>query len=535
LDCSLRQDDFKLYADDRSEVLARAGLSLFEAGRLAEAEARFQSVLVLSPSHFVALQGLGLLAARQGAMAVAESFLHRAVLAFPTDIKALSNLARIRKTLGRYGEARDCLTTALKIAPDNAELHNDLAGVLKMLNRADAAASHYRAAVVLAPNLESAVDNLGTLQSGLGQTASATILIDRALKLAPENAAYWLDYSLVKRLEPADPRVADLLAKEAGLESLAEEERISLHFALGKIFNDLGEPARAFSHYLAGNTLVRRKVPYDEAGTLDLFRRIRALFTSSFLVERQRQGNPSERPVFVVGMPRSGSTLISQILASHPRAFSVGELPSLSVAVGEMAKRTGCPPFPEGFATFTGAMVRQLGDLYLGQLAAACPVNTADRIVDKLLANFLVVGLIHIVLPNARIIHAVRDPIDTCVSSFCQSFEAPQRHNHDLGELGRYHRAYQDLMDHWRYVLPAHVMVEVRYEDVIADFDGQVRRILDHCGLEWDESCRSFHRHERLVRTASAAQVRQPLYANSVGRWRAVAPQIGPLLEALGL
>jgi hypothetical protein len=313
---------------------------------------------------------------------------------------------------------------------------------------------------------------------------------------------------------------------------LSDEDRICLHFALGKAFADLEQNEASFRHFLEGNALKRRTSGYDEAATLSFFERIAAVFTRELMQRMRGGGDPSRVPVFVVGMPRSGTTLIEQILASHSKVFGAGEREEFGEAAFSLGQANGTTArFPEVVSTLSADELRQLGARYLDLVGAA--TGPAERIVDKLPLNFTFVGLIHLALPNARIIWARRDPIDTCVSCFSTLFGGNQPHTYDLGELGRYHRAHEALMHHWRGVLPHGIMLEVRYEDVVEDLEGQARRMLKHCGLEWEDACLEYHRTQRSVRTASVAQVRQPIYRRSVGRWRAYQHLLQPLLQAL--
>jgi hypothetical protein len=238
-------------------------------------------------------------------------------------------------------------------------------------------------------------------------------------------------------------------------------------------------------------------------------------------------------PLFILGMPRSGTTLVEQILASHSEVFGAGELRTFERSVGGLDGPDGAPAsFPEGVASLSAEQFRRLGAIYVEGVA---PMASAQRITDKMPLNFLFIGLIHLALPNARIIHTRRDPVDTCLSCFSTLFTGEHRVAYELGELGRYYRAYERLMAHWRGVLPMGVMLEVTYEDLVADFDREARRIVAHCGLEWEDACFDFHLTRRPVRTASAAQVRQPIYKSSVGRWRPYKHLLRPLLEALAV
>jgi hypothetical protein len=240
-------------------------------------------------------------------------------------------------------------------------------------------------------------------------------------------------------------------------------------------------------------------------------------------------GDPSDVPVFVLGMPRSGTTLVERVLASHPDVFGAGELTDFGdAAVGGYAPK----PLPFDVASLTGDALRGMGGRYLAHVLPKAPL--ARRIIDKLPANFRFVGLIHLALPNARIIHVRRDPLDTCFSCYSQLFVNNLEYTYDLAELGRYYRAYEVLMAHWRAVLPAGVMLEVEYETLVGDFEVEARRLVEFCGLEWDARCLKFHEAAGAVQTASAVQVRRPVFRSSVGRWRHYKEYLGPLLEILG-
>jgi len=281
--------------------------------------------------------------------------------------------------------------------------------------------------------------------------------------------------------------------------------------------------------------LKRRRISYDEAASLALFDRIRAVFSPDFLSSRAGSGNPSRRPIFIVGMMRSGSTLVEQILASHPDVFAAGERLDFKEVYQELsASLASREKYPDTVPLFTAEQFRRLGDEYLTRIEPLAAGHTASRISDKLPGNFSVVGLIHLALPNARIVHTIRDPVDTCLSCYSMLFGDDQPFAFDLGELGRYYRGYARLMEHWHRVLPKNAILSVKYEDLVGDFENQVRRILDHCGLEWNEACLSFYQTDRPVRTVSQVQVRQPLYQGSIGRWRPEGGILRPLLEGLG-
>jgi hypothetical protein len=256
------------------------------------------------------------------------------------------------------------------------------------------------------------------------------------------------------------------------------------------------------------------------------------VFNGSLLERFQGQGDPSLMPIFVVGMPRSGSTLIEQILAGHSQIHGAGELMDLEKAISTVLKARNPPvQYPECVPGLDGAALRRIGQAYLARLPVPAPGKV--RIVDKLPGNFLNIGLIRLILPNARIIHTTRNPVDTCMSCYSKLFASGQTFSYDLGELGRYYRSYRELMTHWRSVLPPGSILDVAYEDVVDNLEGEARRLIDYCGLPWDDRCLSFHRTSRVVKTASAVQVRKPLFRSSLQRWRRHEAGLAPLLHEL--
>jgi hypothetical protein len=334
--------------------------------------------------------------------------------------------------------------------------------------------------------------------------------------------------AILKRFAPGDRQLAAMELIASDPTRLLAQDRIYLHFALAKAYQDVGEFERCFGHLLEGNTLKRQETAYDEADVRGRLARIAKVFTSALLKEKQGLGDLSSVPIFIVGMPRSGTSLIEQILASHPKVFGAGELMNLAKGVARLCRPT---PYPDVIFAMGQMELQELGANYVAEIRQLAP--NAERITDKMPANFRLAGLIHLALPNARVIHVRRDPVDTCYSCFSKLFEGNQPYCYDLGELGRYYRAYEALMKHWRNVLPTGFLLEVTYEEVIADPGSEARRIIAHCGLEWDDRCLAFYDIPRPVRTASALQVRQPIYRSSIGRWRFYEHLLGPLIDAL--
>jgi tetratricopeptide (TPR) repeat protein len=536
-------------------------------GRLGEAARLYGAILKAAPDHGAALCNLGILRLTQGDPGVALQLLQRALTIGPNLAEAHNSLGNALCALTRPSEAIRHFERAVALKPDYAEAHYNLANTLAALNRPGEAIAHYERALALRPGFAEAHNNFGNMLQSLnrhaealaryeqaialkpafgeahnnrgnalevlGRTAEARLAFEAATRTEPRRAAFHLNLAKSKRFTAADPQLAALERLAAESATLAEDERIALHFALGKALGDVGRREESFRHLLAGNALKRRHIAYDEPHMLGTMRRIEAVFTPALVAAKRGLGQGSAVPVFVLGMPRSGTTLVEQILASHPQVHGAGEIEDLERLVTGIREQDGPLRFPEIVPALTGAHLTQLGADYVARISGAAPA--AARIINKMPMNFLFVGLIHLMLPQARILHTRRDPLDTCLSCFSKLFTGNQPHTYDLGELGRYYRGYDALMQHWRRVLPPGVMLEVQYEDVVGDLAGEARRIVAHCGLPWDEACVDFHQTERVVTTASASQVRQPIYRTSLGRWRAYGNLLQPLFASLGI
>jgi tetratricopeptide (TPR) repeat protein len=515
---------------DFVEMHNNLGNVLRALGRHEEAIAHLSRALALAPGYAPAHNNLGnaLSALRRRDEAITHY--SRALAADPNLAETHSNLGILLAQ--REGPARAIphYVRALALRPGFAEAYGNLANALYALRRPHEAIAYYEKAIALKPDQAEAHDGLGNALQAIGELEAAYGAFATAVRHAPRNAEFHLSLAHAKPFTPGDPRLADLEKLARDLPALDENGQIALNFALAKAYADLDRYEESFAHLRDGNALKRRTVTYDEAETLGSFERIRKVFSAALMQEKRDGGEASDVPVFVVGMPRSGTSLIEQILASHSAVHGAGQLTEFRAAVRGL-EATGSPQYPEGVPGMSGDDLRRLGATYLRRVRPAAPA--AQRIVDRMPANFFYAGLIHLALPQARIIHARRNPVDTCLSCFSLLFTGEQPHTYDLAELGRYHAAYAMLMDHWREVLPAGVMLEVQYEDVVDDPDGQARRIIAHCGLAWEDACRSFHQTRRPASIASAAPVRHPIYRGSVGRWRTYGDLLRPLIDAL--
>ena len=461
-----------------------------------------------------------------GAMAGCQKVLKRE----PCNIDALLLLGRVHCQQGELEAGSQLFRKIIKLRPQHAPAYFALGLAQWNLERFHDALGCFDRVLAIEPGHAQAAGNKGALLYALGRLEEARTQMARAIALAPDNTANYRHLSEIKRFMPGNADIAAMERLLPGLAARPAQDQINLHFALAKAYGDIGEQARSFQHLLQSNALKRRQTDYDETTTLETINRIAEVFTPDLIRAKSAHGEMSERPIFIVGMPRSGTTLIEQILASHRNVHGVGERDDFRNAV-IATDNTLWASYPERVSALTAEQLRAIATRYLAGMGASA--GDAERFVDKMPSNYLYAGLIHMALPKARIIHVRRDPIDTCLSCFGTHFRTSQKFAYDLGELGRFYRTYARLMTHWRKVLPQGTMLEVQYEDVVEDLAGQTRRMLDYCGLEWNEACLAFHQTDRPVRTASGAQVREPLYRRSIGRWRAVKDQLGPLLAAL--
>jgi tetratricopeptide (TPR) repeat protein len=517
---------------DSAETHNDLGMALAALNRHGEALPHLERAVALSPDFATAHNNLGNTLAALDRRRDAIAHFKRAIALRPGYALAEFNLANALSKSERHAEAADLYKMALEHNPDWAPALCGLGFSLHMSGRSAEGLQFYERALARDPASADAHNGIGQVKQTLGLLEESRSALERALELAPDRPSYHRMLGETKRFRAGDPQIAAMESLLPSLASLGEEQQAELHFALGKAYGDIARHEESFRHLIAGNAIKHRTDEYDEAAQLTMMKHIETVFTADLLRRNAGAGDPSEVPVFILGMPRSGSTLTEQILASHPRIFGAGELRDFSEPTKAFRGRDAGAFFPEVATSLSGEELRAFGARYVEHLRALAPA--ADRVTDKMPSNFRFIGFIRMTLPNAKIIHTRRDPIDTCISCFSRMF-GKKSFMADLGTLGRYYRAYETLMAHWRRVLPQGAMLEVQYEDLVGDFENQARRIVAYCGVEWDERCLSFHQTERPVRTASVTQVRQPIYSNAIGRWKPYEMMLRPLLDELSI
>lgn len=497
--------------------------------RLDEAETHLRRALALRPAFPEAEVNLGNVHRARRQLLLAEEAYRRAIALRPAFPESLSNLADILLSRGYPAEAEAAARQSIAVRANHAPGYQILGRVLDALGRLGPSLDAHDRGIALDPaNARAHADRAATLIA-FGRRDQAIAGYRQALALSPGNAE-WV--RMLGKLDAEQASLADT-KKRYDAATPGSEERAHLGFHLGKQLEEAGAFREALDVLLDANRIVRQGFTYDPDDSERAFNDIIASFSAEHFADRVGTGNPDPTPIFVLGMPRSGTTLVEQIIASHPDVFGAGELPLLRDIVASALTRAGAGSYAELLARQDDAALATLGRDYVGRLRDYS--STSRRITDKMPGNFLLIGMIKLALPNARVIHCVRDPEDTCISIFKNFFArglGALRYAYDLGEIGHYHRLYQRLMQHWHAVLPGFVY-DVRYEALVADQEGETRRLLDACGLDFRPETLAFFETERPVHTASLAQVRSPISAASIGIAERYGDGLAPLRAAL--
>jgi tetratricopeptide (TPR) repeat protein len=517
-------------ADVHCQRIERARAALVAEDRKA-AETIFRDILKNDASHVGALCGLAAcsLAVSRGADAL--RLLHHALRQSAYLPLIWRGLCQTFMDLGQLPQAEEAARYLLRVEPENSKNWVTLGNVYTRLMRQPDALAAFEQAARMNPGEVRLRLSIGHLHKTLGQRQECERAYHACLAIDP---AFSEAYSSLADLKNYVFSEAELAAMRALLKDEAgdDTDQAQLNFALGRAYEQRKEYVKAFEHYDSGNRRRRKTVPYDIASFENKTKRVIEFFDAAYFKSQPPVGDPSRAPIFVVGLPRSGSTLIEQILASHSRVEGTFELPNMLTIVREFDHADPQhDAYPEALRYVNAERFTALGKRYLEETAA---LRTGrPHFIDKMPNNFSHVGLIHTILPGAIVIDARRHPMDACFSTFKQYFAEGQSFSYSLEDLGRYYRCYLRLMEHWDRVLPGKVL-KVQYEDLVADPEAQIRRLLAHCRLAFEPACVAFHETKRPVRTASAEQVRQPLYASGVGYWRHFATQLEPLRQALG-
>ncbi|MDT8320294.1 MAG: sulfotransferase [Xanthomonadales bacterium] len=510
-----------------------------QAGRQAEAEKICREILRTEGTNVNALRLLGTISVQAGRLQEAERLLRRAIAQAPDYAEARRDLGRLLKEQHRLEEAIEQFEVAIELEPDSYQAHFLLASVLAPAARTDDALGAYRRVLELRPRHPGAWLGLGHMLKTVGQQDEAVRAYRECIRLKPGNGETYWSLANLKTYTLSDDDIAAMEEQIARTDVDAEggtevdaQSRVNFLFALAKAWEDRGRFDRAWTCYEEGNSTQRMEENYDPVRTEVLNDAIVQVFSREFLAAQAGRGNPSGEPIFVIGLPRSGSTLLEQILASHSMVEGTAELPYVGMVANSIGRnRADGVNYPQAMRDLQPKQLQQLGQDYL-DLARIHRSEGRPRFVDKMPNNFPSVGFLHLALPNCKIIDARRYPLDSCLSCYRQLFARGQSFTYDLTDIGEYFLQYQRMMDYWHEVLPGRVLT-VQYEDMVTDFDHQVRRLLEYCGLPFEKNCVRFWETDRPVRTASSEQVRQPIYSHSVHRWRQYEDRLGELIEVL--
>jgi tetratricopeptide (TPR) repeat protein len=507
-----------------ADARVNMGNLLMRQGEPGAAVESYRFAIELAPAHAMAHANLGSALHRQGKLKEAEAACRRAIDINPASAEAHNNLGTILMAAADRSAAVLAFRQAITFKPEYPEAHLNLGSALYVLDRFADSEAAYRDLLEMIPDWPEALNGLGVVLLAGSRLEEAEECFRRAAEAKPEFSQ--AVYNLASSGAQMDDKLISAMEDRAADEGLAGNERIDFHFALGQIYDAKGEADAAFAHFRSGNGLRRAALAaeghgFDADDHDRLVGRICGAFPPGSF--EGGKGIEDERPVFIVGMPRSGTTLVEQIAASHASVFGAGE----GGGIADMVSRLP-GDFPENMEALEDP--EALARAYMERLGTLAPESL--RIIDKTPFNFLYLGLIARLFPQARIVHCRRDAMDTGLSCYFQNFAAPHPWSTELGDLGRYMEAEARLMKHWHEVLPMPVF-EIRYEDLVADQEGQSRRLIDALGLPWDAACLAFHENKRWVRSASNWQVRRPLHGASVGRWKAYKEHLGPLERTL--
>lgn len=566
---SLAEAQAQAKAPTEGSLVIGMARCLLRTGRPADAQRMFEQVIQKAPKHPDVLVGLAECQRLKSDFAAADAFIARALDSKPDYPPAIHEkaevliarkdddgaIATLEKNAFRndlHGDSLDLWLTTLKRLGRDRYTQEKLADAMRQFpERVEYAfgygvVTHRAGEIPLArPALELAdkmnpqnpriLHELGVLERTAGNIPLSQSYLERSLTISPEQPAALRSFGTEYKYSYGDAAFTRLGYAAAQLADLSQIEQVQMHYALGKAFEDVGELDTAFRHYEIAGRKKRKLESWSErnsARMVDLM--VKHVTAETFAATRQR-GSESQTPVFILGMPRSGTSLLEQILSSHGDVFGAGELKFLSGVLDNIiigSTRMGLNDAEPVFKTEENASWAARGDRFAQKLEALAGAPY-KRIVDKMPGNYSMIGLIHAILPNAKIIHSRRHPVETCLSNYRIHFGEGQLWSYNLRELGRQYRRYDRIMRHWRQEFPG-VVYDVRYEDNVADVEGQARKLIEYLGLEWRDECLSFYNTERPVRTASATQVRKPIYTTSTNRWRKYEKYLGPLLEELG-
>ena len=500
-------------------------------GETAEAESLCDAVLRREPDHIGALRVLASAADTDDRHIIAEGFLKRIVRLAPEEATALIDLGKFLTERSRYPEAIEAFEAAGRLAPDNADVPLCLGNLFSIVGRNDDAAKAYDRCLSVDPGNAPALVGRGHMLRIEGRQDEARESYERCVKESPDFGTAWWYLASLHRYAASDDDVRTM-EQQLTQDDVSPESVVGFHFALARAAEKRDDFDGAWDHYVNGNRAKRALIKYDPVKVELEQRKIRETFTRDMIVSSRADASSDVTPIFIVGMPRSGSTLVEQVLASHSRIEGTGELPYILMMTSSMVERqAGTLNYTELVGGLDTAELSRMGASYFAN-SAAYRTDNLPYFTDKMPANFAHLGFMRMILPNAKFIDARRDPMATCVANYRQLFAQGKNQSYDLVELGEYYLGYLAMMAHWDSVMPGDVL-RVQYEDVVDDLETQARRILEFCGLPFEDACLDFHKSARPVNTASAEQVREPIYRSGIDYWKNYEPWLGELKDVL--
>jgi tetratricopeptide (TPR) repeat protein len=515
--------------NEAPDRILQRGIEAQRRKKFRDAEFCYQTVLRQNPNNAMALNLMGTLAIEAKQSATAIDFMARAVRLEPDNAIFHNNLGNAYNVTGEVEKARRHLKKAVELDDRLIEALCNLGSSYRQELKGDVAEKFYRRALEIDQNSLKALNGMGDLSTDIGRPDEAVGYFQRALTIDPGSVEALAGLSQARKAPKSDPTLS-LVHARLDLPMTSDREGVILHHAAGKILNDQGEYAAAIRHFSKAKQI--SGTDFDIARHTALYDSFIEYFDADFFADRRQFGHPSERPVFIVGMPRSGTTLTEQICASHPKVYGAGELSTIRSLAAELGFDKLDPMvFVTAMRELTRDKAHELGGKYLSYIKKRDA--TAVRVVDKMPHNFELLAFISLILPNARIVHCRRDAMDNCVSCFTHNFSEAHGYNADLAKLGEYYRQCDRLMRHWRQVIPLRLH-DMPYEETVADLENRTRGLIRFLDLEWDQACLRFHETERTVKTPSRWQVRQPIYTTSVKRWKLYGKALDPLRDALG-
>jgi len=543
--------------------------SIYKAyGQMKPAIEFYQAAIAASPHFVEPLNNLGSMFLQQQEFKQAFECLSQAITLSPTFADAHCNLGLALLGLGQGDSALIHFEKALQLKSDYAEAYYGFAKVYLHQHNFIASEHSIRKAMLINPQQIEFYKLLAEIYQEQGDYAQALIHLDQAFSMDTTLSSLYLSkgtllmemgeiskaeeqflkvtndpaidirvsahYCLVqlRKIKVDNKSLNELLSITKDLQAVSPSKLEYLYFSLGKCYDDIGEWEKAFEYFSLGCRLKRQRISYNIAEQIQFTHKLINCFTQQTIEYLQAFANLSAVPIFIVGMPRSGSTLVEQIISSHPQVYGAGELKYLNNLIQwPVKKQQTTMYYPENILQLSPEICRAITDKYLAHLQRFSP--GALRITDKMPYNYIAIGLIHALFPNAKIIHVQRNPIDTCLSCYTKLFTEGHLYSYDLTEIGQYYRCYERIMNHWRHTLPSDAWLDITYESMVNNLDVEAKRLIEFCGLAWDPACLAFYQSKRQVRTASFAQVRQPVYTSSVERWQRYEHELAPLINVL--